>query len=432
MFAKRAPKRQDRRGPISQEAETEAAGGETSSRTEVTGSKAGGDGREGSVENLVKAVKKQRMTTPGKHFIQAVSERRKHTAEETLHGFKSDRKLTLHNDNRATAVFDADTDKAHDHRAILERNAEIGEKIEKGELEAGIYRGQGAHRVYVKRREGALSHAKTTGLYGPVRGTNNVRMTMYVDYNPEICKDYKETGYCGFGNTCKFLHDRTDYKGGWQIEREWQQLQKRKQASAQLCSVSFRSQLPEKLRRIAEGLASSDDDTDKNSESSDASEDEEGLPFACLKCRQKWTEEMNPVVTRCGHYFCETCAYSHYSTSIKCYQCGKETQGIFNAAFDLLKKVKNIEADRARKAQRRKQRRGDHAEASDDDAQSEDDGKTSQSDTEGADDGRSDGSSEKAENESSSDGEGGQAEGAESRNSDGSEDEQGGDPDDNK
>ncbi|TWW70313.1 RING finger protein 113A [Takifugu flavidus] len=28
------------------------------------------------------------------------------------------------------------------------------------------------------------------------------------------------SGFCGFGDSCKFLHDRSDYKHGWQIERE--------------------------------------------------------------------------------------------------------------------------------------------------------------------------------------------------------------------
>ena len=40
------------------------------------------------------------------------------------------------------------------------------------------------------------------------------------DYAPDICKDYKETGFCGFGDSCKFMHDRSDYKFGWQLERE--------------------------------------------------------------------------------------------------------------------------------------------------------------------------------------------------------------------
>ena len=46
---------------------------------------------------------------------------------------------------------------------------------------------------------------------------------MRIDHEPCICKDYKETGFCGFGDSCKFIHDRGDYKMGWQIEREFDQ-----------------------------------------------------------------------------------------------------------------------------------------------------------------------------------------------------------------
>ena len=64
---------------------------------------------------------------------------------------------------------------------------------------------------------------------GPLRAPKNVRNTCRFDYQPDVCKDYKDTGYCGFGDTCKFLHDRGDYKAGWQIERDWQEKQRRKQ-----------------------------------------------------------------------------------------------------------------------------------------------------------------------------------------------------------
>jgi hypothetical protein len=30
-------------------------------------------------------------------------------------------------------------------------------------------------------------------------------------------------GYCGFGDSCKFSHDRSDYKYGCQLEQEWNQ-----------------------------------------------------------------------------------------------------------------------------------------------------------------------------------------------------------------
>lgn len=45
----------------------------------------------------------------------------------------------------------------------------------------------------------------------------NLRAYHMIDYKPDICKDYKETGYCGYGDTCKFMHDRTDYKSGYEV-----------------------------------------------------------------------------------------------------------------------------------------------------------------------------------------------------------------------
>ena len=40
-----------------------------------------------------------------------------------------------------------------------------------------------------------VSHRK----YGPIRAPAYLRSTVRWDYQPDICKDYKETGYCGFG-----------------------------------------------------------------------------------------------------------------------------------------------------------------------------------------------------------------------------------------
>ncbi|KAL8429389.1 hypothetical protein Efla_001227 [Eimeria flavescens] len=278
-------------------------------------------------EEHARIVKKSKVASRRptcKHFL--VGRTKKETTEKTsiteALAQKSNPQLNLDDDARATAVLDVDPDKATDHRAILERNFKIGEMIEKGDLEEGIYRGMGAYRHYVKRSEGALSRAKTTGLYGPVRGANNVRLTMYIDYKPEICKDYKETGYCGYGDCCKFLHDRTDYKEGWQVDKEWEEVQRKKQ---------------ERLRRHAEGedsLSSSG-----SSDSEEEEEDEDGLPFACLKCREKWTLAMNPVVTRCRHYFCESCATEEYKKSSKCSQCGTDTNGILNVATKIIEKL---------------------------------------------------------------------------------------------
>ena len=57
--------------------------------------------------------------------------------------------------------------------------------------------------------------------------TAHIRSTTTFDYQPDICKDWYETGYCVFGDACKFLHVREDYKTGWQIEKDWEEKQKR-------------------------------------------------------------------------------------------------------------------------------------------------------------------------------------------------------------
>ena len=49
------------------------------------------------------------------------------------------------------------------------------------------------------------------GVIGPQKAPEFVRMTCRFDYQPDICKDYKETGFCGYGDNCKFMHDRGDY-----------------------------------------------------------------------------------------------------------------------------------------------------------------------------------------------------------------------------
>ncbi len=40
------------------------------------------------------------------------------------------------------------------------------------------------------------------------------------------------------------------------------------------------------------------------------------------------------------HYFCERCALRHNAKSPKCFVCGAATSGIFNAALDIEKRVK--------------------------------------------------------------------------------------------
>lgn len=66
-----------------------------------------------------------------------------------------------------------------------------------------------------------FSKPTTTTTVG-LKASSNIKSTTSQDYQPDVCKDYKLTGFCGYGDSCKFLHMREDYKAGWQIEREWE------------------------------------------------------------------------------------------------------------------------------------------------------------------------------------------------------------------
>ncbi|OII76735.1 zinc CCCH type domain-containing protein [Cryptosporidium andersoni] len=243
-------------------------------------------------------------------------------------GYKSDRVFEGISDIRKLYNGDTiDTDHYSDARSILEKNEQMGLEVEQGKLKYGIYRGKDAYVPVIKRREGAVAASKYSGAYGPIRSSStNVRLTLRIDYQPDICKDYKETGYCGFGDTCKFLHDRSDYKSGWQLEKEWEDQQKKKKNDI---IRYFRS-------------VNSYKDTFKSSleNNQEIYEDEDDIPFACLICKQKWDEDSNPVVTTCSHYYCEKCAFKHYTKTSKCFQCHSPTNGIFNTAEKIIEKVK--------------------------------------------------------------------------------------------
>ena len=69
---------------------------------------------------------------------------------------------------------------------------------------------------------------------------------------------------------------------------------------------------------------------------SDSDDSDEDVPFACLICRKHYTD---PVMTRCGHYYCSACAIKRYAKTPKCLACGATTGGIFNRADKIIEKV---------------------------------------------------------------------------------------------
>ena len=202
------------------------------------------------------------------------------------------------------------------------------------DTKSGTYKGAAGYSNFLPKNPDKVS--KTVG---PVKAPANVRTITVTDFAPDVCKDYKQTGFCGFGDSCKFLHAREDYKQGWQIDREWE--------------------IGGKDKKKGDGKAG-DGDGDE--------EDKllKNIPFACIICKQAYK---NPIVTKCGHYFCEKCALDRYKRNSSCAACGAGTNGVFNGAKQL-KKLLEKKRERAKDRREKAKEAGEDVDEADEEEQS--------------------------------------------------------------
>lgn len=137
-----------------------------------------------------------------------------------------------------------------------------------------------------------------------------------------------------FGDNCKFLHARENYLEGWQLDQEWDKVTKGK-------------------KNLGGTIVASADRKATTGGEQEFDADEEamlqGIPFVCIICEEDYK---SPVVTRCGHYFCESCALQRYRKDPSCAACGAGTSGVFNSAKRL---QKLLEKKRYRAEKRRQQ-----------------------------------------------------------------------------
>ncbi|SCW00982.1 LAFE_0D02432g1_1 [Lachancea fermentati] len=140
------------------------------------------------------------------------------------------------------------------------------------------------------------THEAAINVLDPKKQTANIRTTLFTDYQPDVCKDYKLTGYCGYGDSCKFLHSRDDFKEGWKLHQDWK--------------------------------------VDDEKTLSDI----KGIPFKCLICKNDYR---NPVITECGHYFCSSCFMRRAREDTLCPICKSDTHGVAKSAKHLKTILKN-------------------------------------------------------------------------------------------
>lgn len=135
----------------------------------------------------------------------------------------------------------------------------------------------------------------------------NVRVTSRMDYAQDICKDWYETGYCVFGDGCKFMHVRDESKPAWQVDAEWDLQQKREKE---------KREEEERLKRFK------------------AEAKEMGYAVDVPKCAicQKSNEASLVKPAECKDTFCESCIMKAFKAKKRCPVCSKTLSGQFNRA----------------------------------------------------------------------------------------------------
>ncbi|PHH88072.1 hypothetical protein CDD83_8035 [Cordyceps sp. RAO-2017] len=265
-----------------------------------------------------------------KHAAGVVTATSKHASNDraglgaTVFTANRDAPITVTDDaTRQSNWYDEDSKDALSAKKLLGSTRSIPTDVQSD----GTYKGLANRASFIQKNPDAPQRT-----VGPIKAPTNIRTITVTDFAPDVCKDYKQTGFCGFGDNCKFLHSREDYKQGWQLDKEWENVTKGKKGIGGTVVASANRNKPNE-----------DDDDD---------DDEvllESIPFVCIICRESYKE---PIVTRCGHYFCESCALKRYRRDPSCAACGSGTSGVFNSAKRL---QKLLDRKRERAARRRQE-----------------------------------------------------------------------------
>lgn len=259
--------------------------------------------------------------------------------------FSADRNVPITDSNDATKHsnwYDESSKGALSAKSLLGSTRAMPTE---SQMPDGTYKGLANQSSFIQKNPNAPTRS-----VGPIKAPTNIRTITVMDYSPDVCKDYKQTGFCGFGDNCKFLHSREDYKQSWALDREWEDVTKGK-------------------KNLGGTIVASADRSKTRDDDDDAEEALlESIPFVCLICRGPYR---SPIITRCGHYFCEPCALTRYRKDPSCAQCGAGTNGVFNSG-KRLQKLLDKKKERAAKRRQDAIERGEEVSEEEEEDEDED------------------------------------------------------------
>ena len=110
--------------------------------------------------------------------------------------FAADRSAQISETNDATKTSNWFDESIPDAKSLLGTTRARSAKQDKDPEPSsnGAYKGAAGYQSFVQKNPNA-----PTRTVGPVKAPTNIRTITVTDFAPDVCKDYKQTGFCGFG-----------------------------------------------------------------------------------------------------------------------------------------------------------------------------------------------------------------------------------------